>query len=189
MPKGQKKLKGVPDLHDEVKKRANLSLTPTAIAGLDKLSQELDLSRSELVEQIGRGLIPLAEQRSLSEEFIISLPQSLSITERDRLPDKMGAFLATDFSKFVYVGSSSNLKKRFADWTFIKKLAQIKANKYGTNSELSSSDIQIVWIECNNYKVLSKIEQQLLAQFHHLVFSQNPFFTKRWTLLIRDKDP
>ena len=40
------------------------------IAGLDKLSQELDLSRSELVEQIGRGLIPLAEQRSLSEEYV-----------------------------------------------------------------------------------------------------------------------
>ncbi len=173
MPKGQKKLKGVPELHDEVKKRVNLSLTPTAIAGLDKLSQELNLSRSELVEQIGRGLIPLAEQRSLSEEFVISLTQSLSITKRDRLPEAMGAFLVTDFAKFAYVGSCSNLKKRFADRTFIKELEQIKANKYGANSELSDSDIQVIWIECDNFKVISKIEQELLAQFRHLIFSKN----------------
>ena len=179
MPKGQKKLKGVPDLHDEVKKRANLSLTPTAIAGLDKLSQEFNLSRSELVEQIGRGLIPLAEQRSLSEEFVISLTQSLPLTECDLLPEAMGAFLATDFNKFAYVGSSSNLKKRFADRTFIKKLDQIKASKYKANSELLSSDIQVIWIECDNFKVISRIEQELLAQFRHLIFSQHPLFTKK----------
>ena len=176
MPKGQKKLKGVPDLHDEVKKRANLSLTPTAIAGLDKLSQELDLSRSELVEQIGRGLIPLAEQRSLSEEFVISLPQSLSLTECDRLPEAIGAFLVTDFAKFAYVGSSSNLKKRFADQTFIKELEQIKANEYEANSDLSNSDIQVIWIKCNNFKVISRIEQELLAQFRHLIWSKNSKF-------------
>ncbi len=41
MPKGQKKSKGVPELHDEVKKRVILSLTPTAIASLDRLAQEI----------------------------------------------------------------------------------------------------------------------------------------------------
>ena len=173
MPKGQKKSKGVPELHDEVKKRVNLSLTPTAIAGLDKLSQEINLSRSELVERIGRGLIPLAEQTSLSEEFVISLTQSLSIIERERLPEKMGAFLATDFAKFAYVGSSSNLKNRFADRTFIEKLNEIKAHQYGSNSDISNSEIQVIWIECNNYRVLPRIEQELLAQFRHLIFSQN----------------
>ncbi len=80
MPKGQKKSKGVPELYDEVKKRVNLSLTPSANPGLDKLSQELNLYRSELVEQIGRGSIPIAEQKSLSEEFIITPIQSLPIT-------------------------------------------------------------------------------------------------------------
>ncbi|MEM9271565.1 MAG: hypothetical protein AAGA80_01195 [Cyanobacteria bacterium P01_F01_bin.143] len=176
MPKGQKKLKGVPDLHDEVKKRANLSLTPTAIAGLDKLSQELNLSRSELVEQIGRGLIPLAEQRSLSEEFVISLTQSLLLTKCDRLPEVMGAFLVTDFAKFAYVGSSSNLNQRFANLSFIKELEQIKANKYGTNSKLSDSEIKVIWIECDNFKVISRIEQELLAQFRHLILSKNSLF-------------
>jgi len=109
MSKGQKKSKGVPELYNEVKKRVNLSLTPTAIAGLDRLSEELNLSRSELVEQIGRGLILLAEQKSLSEEFVIFLTESLSITERDRLPEKMGAFLVTDLARFAYIGSSSNV--------------------------------------------------------------------------------
>ena len=176
MPKGKKTSQGYPELYDEVKKRVNLSLTPTAIAGLDKLSQELNLSRSELVEQIGRGLIPLAEQRSLSEEFVISLTQSLPLTECDRLPEVMGAFLVTDFAKFAYVGSSSNLNQRFADLPFIKELEQIKANKYKANSDLSNSDIQLIWIECNNFKVISRIEQELLAQFRHLIWSKNSKF-------------
>ena len=176
MPKGQKKLKGVPDLHDEVKKRANLSLTPTAIAGLDKLSQELNLSRSELVEQIGRGLIPLAEQRSLSEEYVFYRPQSLTLLECARLPEKMGVFLATDVHKFAYVGSSSNLKKRFEDQSFIKELEQIKASEYEEKSELHNSEIKIIWIECDNFKVISRIEQELLAQFRQLMFSKSSLF-------------
>ena len=177
MPKGKKTSQGYPELYDEVKKRVNLSLTPTAIAGLDKLSQELDLSRSELVEQIGRGLIPLAEQRSLSEEYVFSFPQSLKIVESDHLPEAMGAFLVTDFAKFAYVGSSSNLKKRFADPTFIKELEKIKANKYEANLELPDSEIKVIWIECDNFKVISKIEQELLAQFRQLIFSQNSLLT------------
>ena len=110
-----------------------MSLTPTAIARLDKLAQEFNLSRSELVEQIGRGTIPLAEQRSLSEEFILSPIQSLPLTECDLLPEKMGAFLATDFAEFAYVGSSTNLRNRFQDISFLDR-----KNK---------SKIEIWWIE------------------------------------------
>ena len=160
MPKGQKKSKGVPELHDEVKKRVNLSLTPTAIAGLDKLAQELDLSRSELVEQIGRGMIPLAEQRSLSEEFVFSPIQSLPLTECDRLPEKMGAFLATDFVEFAYVGSSTNIRKRFQDLSFLDKK--------------DKSTIEVLWIECDRYQAISKIEQQLLSYLHYVTFVQHP---------------
>ncbi len=158
MPKGQKKSKGVPELHDEVKKRVNLSLTPSAIAGLDKLSQEFNLSRSELVEQIGRGMIPLAEQRSLSEEFIFSPIQSLPLTECDRLPETMGAFLATDFVKFAYVGSSTNIKKRFQDVSFLGKKDE--------------STIEVMWIECDRHQAISKIEGELVTQFHQLTFLQ-----------------
>jgi hypothetical protein len=156
MPKGQKKSKGVPELHNEVKKRVNLSLTPTAIAGLDKLSEEFNLSRSELVEQIGRSNIPLAQQRSLSKEFIFSPIQSLPLTECDRLPEKMGAFLATDFVKFAYVGSSTNIRQRFQDISFL-----------GNKDE---SKVEVLWIECDRFTAISKIEGELITQFHHLTF-------------------
>jgi hypothetical protein len=60
MPKkGQKKLKGQLEIYDEVKSQMNLSLTPTGIRGLDSLAATLGLSRSELVERIGRRLIPI----------------------------------------------------------------------------------------------------------------------------------
>lgn len=157
MPKGQKKSKGVPELHDEVKKRVNLSLTPTAIAGLDKLAEEFDLSRSELVEQIGRSTIPLAEQKSLSEEYLISPIQSLSLTECDRLPEKMGAFLATDFVQFAYVGSSTNLKLRFQDISFLGKK--------------NESKIEVLWIECDRSNIISKIETELISQFNQRTFT------------------
>ena len=77
---------------------------------MDKLAQELHLSRSELVEQIARGIIPLAKQKSLSEEFEFSPIQSLPLAKcglakgealRDRLSEKMGAFLATDYDQFA----------------------------------------------------------------------------------------
>ena len=55
--KGSKNLPGVPEIWDEVKKRATMTLTPTAIAGLDILAQKWQLSRSEFIEHIGRGLI------------------------------------------------------------------------------------------------------------------------------------
>lgn len=57
--KGQKGRKDVPELYEEVKKRVNLALTPTGINGLDAIASNLDISRSELVERIGRRLIRL----------------------------------------------------------------------------------------------------------------------------------
>ena len=157
MPKGQKKSKGVPELYDEVKKRVNLSLTPSAIAGLDKLAEEFDLSRSELVEQIGRGSIPLAEQKSLSEEFIFSPIRTLPLTQCNRLPEKMGAFLATDFTQFAYAGSSTNLKQRFQDISFL--------------SIKDKSEIEVLWIECDRFSAIFKIEAELITQFNQRTFT------------------
>lgn len=59
---GKKKLRNDPYLWDEVKKSIHISVTPTAVKGLDELAQQRELSRSELVERIGRGLIPLGDQ-------------------------------------------------------------------------------------------------------------------------------
>ena len=57
--KGQIGQKNVPELYDEVKRRVNLAITPTGIEGLDAIASDLGVSRSELVERIGRGLISL----------------------------------------------------------------------------------------------------------------------------------
>ncbi|MCA1993600.1 MAG: ribbon-helix-helix protein, CopG family [Coleofasciculus sp. S288] len=46
--------------YGEIKKDAHFSLTPTSIEGLDKMARQRRISRSEMVERIGRGLIPVA---------------------------------------------------------------------------------------------------------------------------------
>jgi hypothetical protein len=60
--KGFKNVPGIPELYDEVKIRRSMTLTPTAIKGLNELAKQRELSRSELVERIGRGVIPLGDQ-------------------------------------------------------------------------------------------------------------------------------
>lgn len=59
--KGVKSLRGKPELYDELKNIVSVCITPTALAGLDELSQKRAISRSELIEQIGRQIIQLAE--------------------------------------------------------------------------------------------------------------------------------
>ncbi len=51
--------KGQPELYDEKKKPLNLALTPTAAKKLDELAVKMGLTRSEFVERIARGIIPL----------------------------------------------------------------------------------------------------------------------------------
>lgn len=69
---GKKRMKGEGVYHDEVKKPVNLTLTPTAAGGLDAIAKSRDLSRSEMVERIGRGLIPLADAMSEEEKEALS---------------------------------------------------------------------------------------------------------------------
>lgn len=58
--KGRKSLRGCPEMYDELKKTTTLALTQTAISGLDEISSEMGVSRSELVERIGRKLLEIA---------------------------------------------------------------------------------------------------------------------------------
>ena len=55
--KGMKGERGRPELYEEVKGKMALSLTRTAIKGLDQLAILHGVSRSEFVERIGRGII------------------------------------------------------------------------------------------------------------------------------------
>jgi tartrate dehydratase beta subunit/fumarate hydratase class I family protein len=52
---GQKRIKGEGILWDEPKKRVSIVLTPTAIEGLDNIANSIGVSRSELIEIVGRG--------------------------------------------------------------------------------------------------------------------------------------
>ena len=54
-------MRGQPEVYDELKKIVSLSITPTAKAGLDQLSEQLNISRSELIERIGRGLFTISD--------------------------------------------------------------------------------------------------------------------------------
>jgi hypothetical protein len=67
--KGIKSKRGQGEMYDEVKAKQTLSLTPTAVKGLDKLAESLGISRSEVVEQIGRGIIPLAISSQEPDDF------------------------------------------------------------------------------------------------------------------------
>lgn len=67
--------KGRPESWGEPKQRVNISLTPTAIAGLDHLVKTTPLTRSEFVEHIGRGIIAV----SIPPELL--LPQYSSMLE------------------------------------------------------------------------------------------------------------
>lgn len=66
--KGVKSMRGQPEMYNELKKIFSFSLTPTARAGLEQLSEQLNISRSELIERIGRGLLTIAELKTEVDE-------------------------------------------------------------------------------------------------------------------------
>ncbi|MBD1944864.1 hypothetical protein H6F50_21305 [Coleofasciculus sp. FACHB-712] len=68
--KGLQSQKGQPEYYEELKKRTALMLTPTATKQLDSWAEDLNISRSELVERLARGVYPVIldeEAASLGE--------------------------------------------------------------------------------------------------------------------------
>lgn len=59
--KGLKSMRGQPEAYDEMKKIVSISLTPTALAGIDKISRDYMISRSEFLERIGRSIIQIKD--------------------------------------------------------------------------------------------------------------------------------
>ncbi len=66
--KGKKSMRGEPEMYDEIKEIVSHSLTPTARKGLEILSKGLGISRSEVVEQVGRGILRCYELEALYEK-------------------------------------------------------------------------------------------------------------------------
>ncbi|MBD2609511.1 hypothetical protein H6G81_34745 [Scytonema hofmannii FACHB-248] len=54
--KGQKRLKNIPILHDEVKERHQIVVTPTAWENMRQEAQKRGISISELIEEFGRRI-------------------------------------------------------------------------------------------------------------------------------------
>jgi len=61
--------KGEPQLWDEIKRRVCVTLTPAGASGLTAIAESMGLSRSELLERLGRGVlaISLGEERNAGE--------------------------------------------------------------------------------------------------------------------------
>jgi hypothetical protein len=66
--KGMKSMRGQPEIYNELKKITSFSITPSAKLGLKQLSEQLNISCSELIERIGRGLFTIAELKTEVEE-------------------------------------------------------------------------------------------------------------------------
>ncbi|WP_414545892.1 hypothetical protein [Nostoc sp. CCY0012] len=60
--KGLKSMRGQPEAYDEMKKIVSVSLTPTALAGIDQISRNYMISRSEFLERIGRFIIQIQDR-------------------------------------------------------------------------------------------------------------------------------
>lgn len=56
-----KSLPGQGEMYSETKKSTTVGLTPTATRGLDQMAAARGISRSELVERIGRGILKIAD--------------------------------------------------------------------------------------------------------------------------------
>ncbi|MGF1520908.1 MAG: hypothetical protein ACFBSF_01135 [Leptolyngbyaceae cyanobacterium] len=56
-PHSQDNLRPRERFYDEVKKSREITVTPTGWAGFKAIAQGLELSASELVERIGRGVL------------------------------------------------------------------------------------------------------------------------------------
>ncbi len=76
--KGHKSVKDVGDLYGEKKRVRGLTLTDTAMQGLEVRATELGISKSEVVEQFARGLI--------------GLPSDLTKEEKQKLGEACGSY-------------------------------------------------------------------------------------------------
>ena len=56
--KGQKRLKNIPILHEELKQRHQIHVTPTAWRSLKEEAGRRDISISELIEDLARNIKP-----------------------------------------------------------------------------------------------------------------------------------
>jgi hypothetical protein len=185
MPKGEKRVKGVGALHNEPKKRYSITLTPTCVANLDAIAKERGISRSEFVEQIGRGIIPLADQtahqngREAQQPISISArssqkcsldmasePQALHLSQWERLPESQGYYI-------IYV-KDGNDRRSYKPCSFnISNMKKQFMADVQTQPELqqwinSRKRAYLLWSECNTKELLPEIREKLIKYHQKL---------------------
>lgn len=65
---------------DENRTRVNMTLEQQAIEGLDRIAQKMGVSRSELVNQIGKGVIPLYPIQISPDLKLMGKPSAFRLT-------------------------------------------------------------------------------------------------------------
>lgn len=183
MPKGHKRIKGVPELHDELKTRVSISLTPTAVMGLDSLAGRQGLSRSELIELIGREKITinssLEKPESLLRYLMVAGVEWTPFNGTEQLPMSSGVYLVVDKYFHVFSGSTSNLYQEFKRDSILEMIRNffINSNQQDLKIEKTFNDIEgtlkIFWIECHHpQKQLDFFQKLLLESFYRVIAEQ-----------------
>lgn len=139
---GRKKVRGVPQEYEQLKRQVNLSLTDKAVQGLDALAQKRKVSRSELIERLGRGLWSLTE------------PPTVSFDERHLLPDRPAIYIVFNDRRIRYVGRSEDLQKN------LKTLTNPGLRKIQAENE----DYQVICLECSDPNWLPVIKEALTPE-------------------------
>lgn len=181
---GHKRVKGVPELQDEVKKRVNMTLTPTATEGLDSLAQSKGVSRSELVEQIGRGNFAIVDNEESFETQInfqsaVFPIESLSIERCHELPHVAGAYMVVDKQGAILTGYTKNLHDEFQ--ANIQKISEFFGS-FGIKHKYEASQTQylIFWVRCEDKFLLKQLKLLVINTVQQLVVenSLQDFFKK-----------
>lgn len=179
MARGRKRVKGVPELHDELKTRVNLSLTPTAVMGLDNLANQQGLSRSELVELIGRQQLSINvptddEESLLFTNLTTSGMDSMVFSERDNLPFCAGVYLVYDKDFRIYSGYTVDLYQEFHKESFLQSLYrfynEFEQDKGYQEFHKLASELNIYYVQCHDKsKYFDFFQKMLLNSFWNTV--------------------
>ncbi|MDZ7961475.1 MAG: ribbon-helix-helix domain-containing protein [Aulosira sp. DedQUE10] len=173
MNKKHKRQKGVPEIYDELKQQVNMSLTPSAVEKLDAIATEKGISsRSELIEQIARGIIPISDNTNSTNYqncVLHSYPDEaiqdqawieftpgqniIRLSEWKKLPSNPGVFaLYIDMKDSnVYLNVSINMKQAFMDYMKIKHNIEDLIS--------SDGDAYLIWSQCNDRQFINKIKE------------------------------
>ncbi len=184
MPKGHKRVKGVPELHNQLKTKATLSLTPTGIAGLDSLAGERNISRSELVDRIGRREILLMDSREQpipEVSFELSIPpKSLPFSQRDKLPNCPAAYIVINRLGQFTDGQCFRLHERFHHKPYLIhlrtyvfcQLEDVPKKWDDQYLEGFGDDFEIIWIESSDTQQRHRIHKRLKEKFEELLIDR-----------------